>query len=113
MLYYIVFQIVYMIRKNSKNEVSLCSFFLALAIITLHLLSGILSLTLIYGGKPLWAISADNIIDLIFQFCILYFCWGYSTRPRFQPIVEEEEEEDTNVATEAIEEEEAYNHIET
>ena len=59
-----------------------------------------------------WAYSSENIIEFIFQVCILYFCWGYSTRPRFQPIVEEEEE-DTNVATEAIEEEEAYNHIET
>jgi hypothetical protein len=64
----------------------------------------------------LWAYSSDNIIEFIYQVCILYFCWGYSTRPKFQPIVEEEEEEYTNVATEAtdaIEEEEAYNPVET
>ena len=95
---------------------------LALTIISLHFGEGLVSIWYItqklvsgFDDKTLWAYSSDNIIEFIFQVCILYFCWGYSTRPKFQPIVEEEEEY-TNVATEAtdaIEEEEAYNPVET
>ena len=59
-----------------------------------------------------WTEGGISIIEFIFQVCILYFCWRYSTRPRLEPKFEEEEAQH-NVLTEEVMEEEAYPNIQT
>jgi hypothetical protein len=78
----------------------------------LHLSSGIISLLNNLGNYENTKLieGADTIIDFIFQVCILYFCWGYSARPRLQPKDEEEEAYPT-VTTEEVMEEEAYTNV--
>jgi hypothetical protein len=51
--------------------------------------------------------GVEPSIEFIYQVCILYFCWRYSTRPRLQSEFEEEEAY-PSVVTEEVMEEEAY-----
>ena len=101
-----------MIKKRSSSGVSSFSFVLALTIITLHLASGIISV----GYKRIWfnpwLQGVDPYTEFIYQVCILYFCWRYSTRPRSQP-ESEEEEAHAIVFTEQVDEEEAYPSVST
>ncbi len=100
------------IKKRSSSGVSSFSFVLALSIITLHLFSGTISA--LYGWVITyhWVEGVISIIEFIYQVCILYFCWRYSSRPRLRPEFEEEEAY-TSVLTEEVDEEEAYPSVTT
>ena len=100
------------IKKRSSSGVSSFSFVLALTVITLHLASGIISAGNKWTWDATWEEGVDSIIEFIFQVCILYFCWRYSTRPRLRPEFEEEEAY-TSVLTEEVDEEEAYPSVTT
>ncbi len=82
---------------------------LALAIIALHVISGIISY---FFYAYLWEEGLVEIMEIIYQLCILYFCWRYSTRPRLEPKFEEEEAQ-RNLLTEEVMEEEAYPSVQT
>ena len=59
-----------------------------------------------------WTEGVISIMEIIFQLCVLYFCWRYSTRPRLEPKFEEEEAQ-RNLLTEEAMEEEAYPSVQT
>jgi hypothetical protein len=76
---------------------------LALAVISMHLFANVLSLLTGWVITDNWVEGVISIIDFFYSFCVLYFLWRYSTRPRLQPKVEEPY---PSVVTEEIVEEE-------
>jgi len=55
----------------------------------MHLFANVLSMLTGWVINDAWVEGVISTIDFFYSFCVLYFCWRYSTRPRPEPKVEE------------------------